>query len=79
MNFFLTMLTMRSISFGAMGLVQPCSLSRFTTWAVNSEHACRKGWNEKFWLQKFDDKVIKIFTVITAHSVEMADQLIRSK
>lgn len=35
------MLTMRSISFGEMGLVRLCSLRRFITWVVNSLHA----WN----------------------------------
>ena len=39
-NFFLIMLTIRSISFGAMGRVRLCSRSRFTTCVVNSLHAC---------------------------------------
>ena len=33
------MLTIRSISFGAMGLVRLCSRSRFITWVVNSLQA----------------------------------------
>ena len=37
-----TMLTIRSISFGATGRVLLCSRSRFTTCVVNSLHACKK-------------------------------------
>lgn len=33
------MLTIRSISFGEMGLVRLCSRSRFMTWVVNSLQA----------------------------------------
>lgn len=33
------MLTIRSISFGEMGLVRLCSRSRFITWVVNSLQA----------------------------------------
>lgn len=40
-NFFLIMATIRSISFGAIGLVRLCSRSRLTTCVVNSLHA----WN----------------------------------
>lgn len=43
LNFRWMMLTMRSISLGATGLVRLCSLSRFMTWVVNSLHACSGG------------------------------------
>ena len=34
--------TIRSISLGAIGRVRLCSRSRFTTWLVNSLHACKQ-------------------------------------
>jgi hypothetical protein len=43
LNFRWMMLTIRSISLGATGLVRLCSLSRFMTWVVNSLHACSGG------------------------------------
>ena len=41
-NFFLMMLTILSISFGAMGRVRLCSRSKFTTCVVNSLQACQE-------------------------------------
>lgn len=39
LNLWWMMFTMRSISFGEMGRVRDCSLSRFITWVVNSLQA----------------------------------------
>jgi hypothetical protein len=65
-NFLWTIWTIRSISFGVMGRVRLCSLSKFITCVVNSLHACSYLSNSCKQIQLYNCKLFIILNVITS-------------
>ncbi len=65
-NFLWTIWTIRSISFGVMGRVRLCSLSKFITCVVNSLHACSYLSNSWKQIQLNNCKLFIMFNAISS-------------